>query len=125
MWALGVVGFAAILGMHLHQHLAQPACRTNIQKELAKFGAGSIITPTGYLSFVFILFIFAVCLFVCSQTGAARQEEADQQLETLLALPTSRYRWLGGRLHSSPPSPPPFSPSCAVCSPGPEPHPRA
>ena len=69
-----------------------------MQKDFEKFGAGSIISPIGYLSFVFIVFIFAVCLFVCSQIGAARQEESGQQLETLLAQPVSRYRWLGGRL---------------------------
>ena len=70
----------------------------NMQKELAKFGTGSITTHTGYLSFVFIIFIFAACMFMCAQVSAARQEEAEQQLETLLALPVSRYRWLGGRL---------------------------
>ena len=37
-------------------------------------------------------------MFACAQIGAARHEEADQQLETLLALPVSRRSWLGGRL---------------------------
>ena len=97
MWTFGVVAFATILGM-ISTSISSAGLSTNIQKELAKLGSGSIITPTGYLSFVFIVFIFAICLFVCSQTGAARQEEADQQLETLLALPASRTRWLGGRL---------------------------
>ena len=55
-------------------------------------------TPTGYLAFVFIFFVLAVSLFVCAQIGAARHEEADERLETLLALPVSRRRWLGGRL---------------------------
>jgi len=56
------------------------------------------VTPTGYLGFTFIFFVLAVSLFACAQVGAARHEEADQQLETLLALPVSRVRWLGGRL---------------------------
>ena len=30
--------------------------------------------------------------------AAVRHEEADEQLETLLALPVSRHGWLGGRL---------------------------
>ena len=60
--------------------------------------SGSIATPTGYLAFVFIFFVLAVSLFACAQVGAARHEEADQQLETLLALPVGRRRWLGGRL---------------------------
>ena len=47
---------------------------------------------------MFIFFILAVSLFVCAQIGAARQEEADERLETLLALPVGRSGWLGGRL---------------------------
>jgi ABC-2 type transport system permease protein len=50
------------------------------------------------LAFVFIFFILAVSLFACAQIGAARHEEAEGQLETLLALPVGRTRWLGGRL---------------------------
>ena len=42
--------------------------------------------------------MLAVSLFACAQIGAARREEAGQQLETLLALPVSRVSWLGGRL---------------------------
>ena len=47
---------------------------------------------------MFIFFILAVSLFTCAQISAARQEEAGQQLETLLSLPVGRARWLGGRL---------------------------
>jgi ABC-2 type transport system permease protein len=97
VWILGVVAFGAILGM-ISTSLSSAGISTKLQKQFDKFGSGSITTPTGYLSFVFIVFIFAVCLFVCAQIGAAREEEADQLLETLLAQPVSRYRWLGGRL---------------------------
>jgi ABC-2 type transport system permease protein len=97
VWGLGVAAFSAILGM-ISTSISSAGLSENLQKQLAKLGSGSITTPTGYLSFVFIIFIFAVCLFVCSQIGAAREEEADQQLETMLALPVSRDRWLGGRL---------------------------
>jgi ABC-2 type transport system permease protein len=55
-------------------------------------------TATGYLGFVFVFFILAVNLFAVAQVGAARHVEAEQQLETLLALPVGRARWLGGRL---------------------------
>lgn len=96
-WSIGVAGFAAVLGT-VSTGVSAAGISERLQRELAKFGAGSIITPIGYLSFVFIVFIFAVCLFVCSQVGAARQEEADQQLETLLAQPVSRDRWLIGRM---------------------------
>jgi ABC-2 type transport system permease protein len=42
--------------------------------------------------------MLAVSLFGCAQIGAARREEAGQQLQTLLALPVGRGTWLGGRL---------------------------
>ena len=61
-------------------------------------GSGSIVTPSGYLAFVFIFFVLAVSLFACAQIGAARHEEADQRLETLLSLPVGRVQWFGGRL---------------------------
>ena len=69
-----------------------------VQDEIAKLGAGSLATPTGYLAFVFVFFILAVSLFAVSQVGAARHAEAEQQLETLFALPVGRAGWLGGRL---------------------------
>jgi ABC-2 type transport system permease protein len=97
VWGVGFGAFGAILGA-ISTSVSTAGVSENMQKDFEKFGAGSIISPIGYLSFVFIVFIFAVCLFVCSQIGAARQEESGQQLETLLAQPVSRYRWLGGRL---------------------------
>jgi ABC-2 type transport system permease protein len=97
VWVIGVAVFAVVLGA-ISSSVSAAGLSSNLQKELNRFGSGSIITPTGYLSFVFIIFIFAICLFVVSQMGAARQEEADQQLETLLAQPVSRHSWLAGRL---------------------------
>jgi ABC-2 type transport system permease protein len=69
-----------------------------VRTEIERLGSGSITTPSGYLAFVFIFFILAISLFACAQISAARQEEADERLETLLSLPVSRHRWLGGRL---------------------------
>jgi polyether ionophore transport system permease protein len=97
VWMIGVTVFAAILGM-ISTSISTAGISTNFQNELAKLGSGSIVTPSGYLSFVFIIFILGVCLFVCGQVGAARQEEAEQRIETLLALPVGRTGWLGGRL---------------------------
>ncbi len=97
VWMMAIGAFAAVLGA-ISTSVSAAGISTNLQKKLTKFGAGSIITPSGYLSFVFVIFIFIMCLFVCSQVGAARQEEAGQQLETLLAQPVSRSRWLAGRL---------------------------
>jgi ABC-2 type transport system permease protein len=70
----------------------------NIRDELEKLGGAALVTPAGALGFYFLLFVFAISLFACAQIAAARREEADQQLETLLALSLGRTRWLGGRI---------------------------
>jgi ABC-2 type transport system permease protein len=61
-------------------------------------GGATITTPAGALGFYFLLFVLAISLFACSQVAAARHEEADQQLETVLAQPVGPRRWLGGGL---------------------------
>jgi ABC-2 type transport system permease protein len=96
-WATGIGVFALILGM-VSASISSAGISKSIREEIAKLSSGSIATPSGYLAFVFIFFIVVVSLFVCAQIGATRREESEQQLETLLALPVSRGRWLGGRL---------------------------
>lgn len=89
--------FAYILGA-ASKAISPADVSRSINQEIAKLGTGSITTPSGYLSFVFIFLILAMSVFVCAQVGAARGEEAQERLETVLALPQSRRRWLGGRL---------------------------
>lgn len=96
-WLLGVAGFAFILGV-ISDSISAVGISQNLQQELEKLGLTSITTPSGYLGFTFLFFVFAVSLFCCSQVAAARREEAEQQLETLLALPVARRSWLAGRL---------------------------
>ncbi len=96
-WAGGVGLFALILGM-LSASISSAGISKSMREQLAKLGSGSIATPSGYIAFVFLFFILAVSLFVCAQIAAARREEAEQRLETLLALPVGRERWLAGRL---------------------------
>jgi polyether ionophore transport system permease protein len=96
-WSGGVAVFGFVLGI-VSASVSSAGISESLQEEIAKLGSGSIVTPTGYLAFVFFFFVLAVSLFVCAQVGTARHEEADQRLETLLALPVGRERWLGGRL---------------------------
>jgi ABC-2 type transport system permease protein len=96
-WTASTAAFALVLGI-VSKSVSSAGIPSNLRKEFAKLGSGSIVTPSGYLSFVFIFFILAVSLFACAQIGAARQEESSEQLETLLSQPVSRQRWLGGRL---------------------------
>ncbi len=97
VWTASVAVFAYILGV-VAKGTSSAGISKSLQREFAKLGSGSIVTPTGYLSFVFVFFILAVSLFACAQVAAARHEEAEQQLETLLSLPVGRRGWLAGRL---------------------------
>jgi ABC-2 type transport system permease protein len=97
VWISSIGAFAFITGV-IAKSTSNAGISKSLQHEVSKLGTGSILTPTGYLAFVFIFFILAVSLFACAQIGAARHEEADERLETLLSLPVSRRGWLGGRL---------------------------
>jgi ABC-2 type transport system permease protein len=96
-WLVGTGLFALIIGV-LSTSFSTANISANLQQQLHKLGGASITTPAGALGFYFLFFVLAISLFACSQIAAARHEEADQQLETLLAHPVSRRQWLGGRL---------------------------
>jgi ABC-2 type transport system permease protein len=96
-WIGSVAAFSYILGA-ISNSISSADVSPALQRRLEKLGAGSIVTPVGYLSFVFIFFVLALSLFMCAQVTAARQEEDAQYVETLLALPVGRRAWLAGRL---------------------------
>jgi ABC-2 type transport system permease protein len=96
-WTAGVGAFALIVGI-ISKSVSSAGISKQLQQEFAKLGTGSVITPRGYLGFSFIIFVLVLSLFSCAQVAAARHEEADERLETLLALPVRRRDWLGGRL---------------------------
>ncbi len=96
-WFAGTGAFAVVVGV-LSTSFTTKNISESLQKQLDKLGGASIVTPAGALGFYFVFFVLVTSLFACSQVGAARREEAGQQLETLLALPVSRTGWLGGRL---------------------------
>ncbi len=97
IWLASIAAFAYITGV-IAKSTSTAGISNSLRREFSKLGTGSIATPTGYLAFVFIFFVLAISLFMCAQIGAVRHEEADERLETLLSLPVSRRRWLGGRL---------------------------
>jgi len=95
-WLVGIGIFALIMGM-IANALSSANLSPNLQRQLHKLGA-SFDTPSKALGFYFLFFVLAIGLFACSQIAAARREEAEQQLETLFALPVGRRSWLAGRL---------------------------
>ena len=96
-WTGSVAAFAYILGA-ISNSISSADVSPALQRRLEKLGAGSIVTPVGYLSFVFVFMVLALSLFMCAQVSATRREEDDQRLETLIALPVGRRAWLVGRL---------------------------
>jgi ABC-2 type transport system permease protein len=96
-WLLGVGFFALIIGL-ISTSVSSAGISSNLQHELQKLGAVSIVTPSGYIGLSFLFFILAVSLYCCSQLAAARHEEAEERLETLFAHAVDRRRWLAGRL---------------------------
>lgn len=97
IWAVSLGAFASIIGV-ISKSVSSAGISKSLQRELEKLGSGSILSPRGYVGFSSIFFVLALSLFACAQIGAARHEESEQQLETQLALPVSRVRWLIGRL---------------------------
>jgi ABC-2 type transport system permease protein len=97
VWLTGVGAFALIIGV-ISKSISSAGISKQLQREVAKLGTGSVVTPTGYIGLSFIFFVLVLCLFSCSQVAAARHEESEQRLETLLALPVGRRQWLAGRL---------------------------
>jgi len=96
-WAGGFAVFSFILGV-VASSVSSSGIPASADRQIAKLGVGSVLTPSGYLAFVFFFYVLGISMFVCAQVGAARREEAGQQLETLLALPVGRTGWLAGRL---------------------------
>jgi len=95
---IGAIGCLMFILGSISKSVSPADVSHSMQNEIAKLGSGSITTPTGYIAFVFIFVVLALSLFMCAQVGAARQVESDQQLETMLAMPIGRRRWIAGRL---------------------------
>jgi ABC-2 type transport system permease protein len=96
-WVLGVGAFAFLMGV-ISDAVTPDVISDEVQRQLEKYGTESVVTPSGYLGFAFLFVVLAVSLFCCTQVASIRGEEADQRLETLLALPVGRRGWLVGRL---------------------------
>lgn len=97
VWTTAVAAFAFMIG-GISKSISTAIVSGRTRHQIEKYGGQSILTPTGYLSYVFLFFILAVSYFACAQVAAAQREEAAHRLDTLLALPVSRRGWLGGRL---------------------------
>ena len=96
-WLLGIGFFAVIVGL-LSDSFTSGNLSPSLRERLEQVGGASIVTPAGALGLYFLFFVLGISLFACSQIAAARREEAEGRLETMLALPVGRRGWLAGRL---------------------------
>jgi len=96
-WAVGSCVFGVIIGT-VSTSIASAGLSSGLRRQLHKLGSISITSPAGYIALTFLFFALAFSLFAVSHVAAARREESEQRLETLLAMPVSRRRWLAGRL---------------------------
>jgi ABC-2 type transport system permease protein len=94
-WLTGIAVFALLMGV-ISDSVASGLSQS-LEDQLQKLGTAAN-TATGYLGFAFLFFLLALSLFACFQLAAMREEEAEQRLETLLALPVRRGRWFLERL---------------------------
>jgi polyether ionophore transport system permease protein len=97
VWVAGVGAIAFVLGV-VSESVSSLGISKPLEHTLERLGQGSVLTPIGYLGFSFSFFVLVVALLAVSQVAAARHEESDERLETVLALPVARWSWLGGRL---------------------------
>ena len=96
VWTAATAGFAFVLGT-ISKSFSTADLSSNLREQLDKLGA-NVLTPSGVLGLYFLVFVFSIALFCCSQLAAARGEEAEGRLEMLFARPVSRIDWLAGRL---------------------------
>ncbi len=95
-WAGGVAAFAVVVGT-VAKSVEKLSLSESLRRQLSKLGGIDITRAKGYVGLSFIIFDFAIALFVCGQLSAVREEESSHRLETLFALPHARERWLAGR----------------------------
>jgi ABC-2 type transport system permease protein len=97
IWTAAIAVYGFIVG-EISSTISSAGIPAGLRDQLAKLGAGSVITPRGYLGFVFLFFVLVASLFAASQVGAMRNEELNGRLETVLAQAVSRRGWLAARM---------------------------
>lgn len=96
-WTFSIAVFAFVIGT-VAKSVEKLELPQSVRDQIAKLGGIDITRARGYVGLTFVIFVFAIGLFVCGQLAAARDEETTHRLETLFALPYGRVRWLQGRI---------------------------
>lgn len=99
-WSLGL-GLTAFMYGFLTKAVATLARESAGLRKHVQSTVGAridLLSAKGYLAVVFVFLAVALALYAATHATAAREEEASGRLETLLARPVSRRRWLAERM---------------------------
>ena len=96
-WVAAIAVFAFVIGT-VAKTVEKLDLPESFREQIKKLGGIDVTRAKGYVGLTFVIFVFAIALFVCGQLATARDEESTHRLETLLALPYGRRRWMGGRI---------------------------
>lgn len=97
-WAVGIGAYALLIGLLVKDMLEFFRESPNFAELVEQLGLQDLDTPERFLGLPFSIIVVLVALVAAQQAGAIREEEAAGRLETLLAQPLARTRWLGGRV---------------------------
>ncbi len=97
VWVISVGALGLVVGV-VSRSVNNLGISKQLEHALSELGAGPVLTPRAYIGLSFSFFLVAVSALSVSQIAAARHEEAEGRLETVLARSVGRRSWLGGRL---------------------------
>ncbi len=95
-WALGLVGFGALIG--LVARTASEAMASSTGTELLGRLGVEDAGARAYTGVSFVIVTLALGLVAAGQVAALRDEEASARLDVVLSRPVGRLRWLAGRV---------------------------
>lgn len=97
-WAVGLAVWTGVLGGMLGTMLDFLAADDAYRRAVEVMGLGAMLTAEGFVAVMSVILGLVLALFAAWRVGAARAEEADGRLESLLVRGVTRRRWLAGRL---------------------------
>jgi ABC-2 type transport system permease protein len=97
-WIVGIGAYALLLGLLVKDMLEFFRESPGFAELVERFGLGTLDTPERFLGLPFSIIVVFVSVAAVQQVVAIREEEASGRLETLLAQPLERSRWVSGRV---------------------------
>lgn len=97
-WTIGLAAYAAIMGALVTTMIDWISGDEGYQRIMSQMGLDEALTIKGFIAMIGLILGLAVALQVSWRIGAARAEEEAGRLETVLARPVTRLRWLGGHV---------------------------